>query len=320
MSARCPHFKHHSPLIQACRVKSLGVVLTFVLTTQPLVVRGQFCGNDECDGGENCVTCPQDCGQCDFEYQCVAVAAPSSTDQSSELPPPVSHVDVGGTIYLELWATDSGSTNTGLVSAYADLEYPQSLLSCELVEHTELFNLFPEGECNGNIVDELGGSQLQGGVGVEPDWARVALVRFAASQDGFAELVLRPANSESSAFGRGVVEPSAISYGTCAVAIGNCGDEICGVDEDCSSCPLDCGCEPSESCVSGSCVACPEDCNDDGVVGPFDLACLLASWGPCPEPCTPGEPAYTCASDLDGNCNVGPFDLAMLLFAWGPCE
>ncbi|MCH8880654.1 MAG: FG-GAP repeat protein, partial [Planctomycetes bacterium] len=65
--------------------------------------------------------------------------------------------------------------------------------------------------------------------------------------------------------------------------------------------------------------ACPWDLSGDGDVGPFDLALLLGVWGPCPEPCEPGDPAATCAADLDGNCDVGPFDLALLLGNWGPC-
>ncbi len=68
-------------------------------------------------------------------------------------------------------------------------------------------------------------------------------------------------------------------------------------------------------------VDCPSivlgDLDGDGDVDAFDLAILLGSWGPCPEPCTPGDPATTCPADLDGNCDVGPADLAFLLGNWG---
>lgn len=66
--------------------------------------------------------------------------------------------------------------------------------------------------------------------------------------------------------------------------------------------------------------ACPADLDDNGEVGAFDLALLLGGWGPCDEPCEPGDPSTTCAADLDGNCEVGAFDLALLLGAWGPCS
>jgi plastocyanin len=55
---------------------------------------------------------------------------------------------------------------------------------------------------------------------------------------------------------------------------------------------------------------CPADFDGDEEVGPFDLALLLGSWGPCPG----------CPADLDGDEEVGPFDLALLLGSWGPCE
>ena len=48
----------------------------------------------------------------------------------------------------------------------------------------------------------------------------------------------------------------------------------------------------------------------DGVVGPADLAALLASWGICP-----GCPADIAPAGGDGS--VGPGDLAQLLAGWG---
>ena len=54
---------------------------------------------------------------------------------------------------------------------------------------------------------------------------------------------------------------------------------------------------------------CPEDLDGSGDVGPFDLALLLGTWGPCED----------CPADLDGDGQVGPFDLALLLGAWGEC-
>jgi hypothetical protein len=51
----------------------------------------------------------------------------------------------------------------------------------------------------------------------------------------------------------------------------------------------------------------PGDLNGDGVVGPADLAELLASWGSCPG----------CSADLNGDGSVGPADLAQLLANWG---
>lgn len=64
---------------------------------------------------------------------------------------------------------------------------------------------------------------------------------------------------------------------------------------------------------------CLADLDGDGNVGAADLALLLGSWGPCPDPCMPGSPVTTCAADLSGDCSVEALDLAMLLGGWGPC-
>lgn len=62
----------------------------------------------------------------------------------------------------------------------------------------------------------------------------------------------------------------------------------------------------------------PPDFDGNCEVRVPDLIVLLGAWGPCPEPCMPGDPAQTCEADLDGNCEVRVPDLIMLLGAWGP--
>lgn len=96
---------------------------------------------------------------------------------------------------------------------------------------------------------------------------------------------------------------------SCCVENGDCQDgDPCTIDE----------------CFDGVCEStsadCPADFDCSEVVGPFDLATLLGAWGPCPEPCVPGDPATTCMPDFNGDCVVSPFDLAVLLAAWGACR
>ena len=57
--------------------------------------------------------------------------------------------------------------------------------------------------------------------------------------------------------------------------------------------------------------AVPPDFDGNGQVGAFDLAILLGSWGPFPDP-----PA-NCPADRDDSGFVNAFDLAMLLGSWG---
>ena len=54
----------------------------------------------------------------------------------------------------------------------------------------------------------------------------------------------------------------------------------------------------------------PGDINNDGIVGAFDLAQLLAAWGPVSD-------SGLCAADIDDDGDVGPADLAQLLANWG---
>ena len=53
------------------------------------------------------------------------------------------------------------------------------------------------------------------------------------------------------------------------------------------------------------------DFDDDGVIGPFDLAVILGNWGDC------REDGVFCPPDLNLDGEVGPADLAILLGTWG---
>jgi len=158
----------------------------------------------------------------DFKFRCVLVEAPSTMDRRMELPDGLLQLPAGGPMYVEFWATDSGTTNTGITCAFVDLEYPESCTPMPMVMHSSLFNLFPSGADNGSTVDEFGGCQLAGDVAVEPEWARIGYIQVTPEAScQAASFALRPASSVSSGFGRGGIPTTEISYGTCGIPAEN---------------------------------------------------------------------------------------------------
>jgi hypothetical protein len=61
------------------------------------------------------------------------------------------------------------------------------------------------------------------------------------------------------------------------------------------------------------CTGLQGDADGDCAVGVADFLELLATWGPCPDPC-PGA----CPTDFDGDCAVGVNDFLILLANWTP--
>ena len=73
-----------------------------------------------------------------------------------------------------------------------------------------------------------------------------------------------------------------------------------------------------DDCEGGPCTY---NANIDDAIDVIDLLGLLALWGPCPSPCTPGVPNAPddCFADGNRDCVVDVLDLLGLLAAWGPC-
>lgn len=66
---------------------------------------------------------------------------------------------------------------------------------------------------------------------------------------------------------------------------------------------------PASRVAAWSCDRAFADADGDGIVGPRDLAAMLAAWGECPQ--------MPCELDLNHDGMVNGIDLAMLLGAWG---
>lgn len=150
----------------------------------------------------------------DIDFKLVAVAAPSATDLTTTLPASLNSVQVGQTYYVEVWVSDVGDINTGLTSAYIDVSYPNASASVTQISHTSLFNVFPSGQDVGGLIDELGGSNLPGGIGIAPQWARVAVIQVHADAASSSTTYgSAPSSTGVAALARGVIAWTDIALG-----------------------------------------------------------------------------------------------------------
>ncbi len=130
------------------------------------------------------------------------------------MPTSVKKLVAGQTYYLELWTGDIGYINTGLTSAYVDLSFPASAATVINVSNGSIFTLFNEEVILSGEIDELGGSSLPGGEGIEPEWARVAVVEILAdATPPFVTFTLSPSDTGVAALGRGTIPWDDISLG-----------------------------------------------------------------------------------------------------------
>jgi len=145
-------------------------------------------------------------GLIDVSFEVVVLDAPSEYDTTTVLPSSIDIISNGQTYYLEVWATDAGYVNTGLISAYVDVTFPADTASVRNISHGGIFTGFPDGSAVSGLIEDLGGSTLSQGVGVEPWWVRVAVVQMHADlAPRSVTFTLLPSNTGVSAYGRGSI-------------------------------------------------------------------------------------------------------------------
>ena len=152
----------------------------------------------------------------DVNVSVVALLSPSPSDTTNTLPSSVLSVPKGQDYYVEVWASDVGTTNTGLTSVYTDVAFtPSSAASVQSINHGGIFTVFASGTVVSGGIDELGGSSLTG-AGVEPQWARVATIRMRADAAGTVSFSLAASTTGVAALGRGLIPWSQVSLGNVA--------------------------------------------------------------------------------------------------------
>jgi len=141
----------------------------------------------------------------DVEVHPVILASPSLLDTTGTLPTSLSSVSEGQDYYVEVWASDVGGTNTGLTSVYVDMCFiPSDVVLVLAIDHGGTFTMFPSGMIEPWGIDELGGSSLAG-VGVEPAWTRVAVVKFQARVSVTISCTLSYSSRGVAALARGLI-------------------------------------------------------------------------------------------------------------------
>jgi hypothetical protein len=152
-------------------------------------------------------------GTTDVAFELVVLNVPSASDTTTVVPTSIDAISNKQTYYLEVWVSDRGYINTGLTSAYVDLSFPDDAATVTDVSNGGIFTMFTdEMSILSGKIDELGGSSLPGGDGIEPEWIRVAVVQmYADAAPPFVVFTLSPSSTGVGAYGRGIIPWNDIS-------------------------------------------------------------------------------------------------------------
>ncbi len=291
-----------------------------------------YCGDDKCNSNEDCSSCSQDCGTCQpycgdgicnlnekcssCSQDCGACPADEYHWLESEIP-----VEIQSPMTIQTNDTASNSQyiyvppdqqgNNGESSYTVNINEPGDYIIWGRV-------IAPAGDQNSFFVnvDNKGDNLWELDLTSSWKWQEVnnrdvvdPAVFTLTKGTHTISIKQRESNSKidkiflTNDFG---YSPSGM--GQEAENLNECGDGVCDINEDCTSCSQDCGtcpsfcgdgaCDPNENCNSCS--------NDCGVCPPAQSFCGDGT-------CNPNENCHTCSKDCgscqsycgDGNCNSG---------------
>ena len=290
-----------------CEVSWDSVCAGIAIASCELDCAGPECGDGTCDEGEACFTCEADCGPCELEGDC---CVPNGSPGCADAATTACTCQLDGYCCETDWdevCVGEAIDECGLVCAGPDCGDG----TCDLGESCL--------ECPGDCGDCSQGDccEENGSPGCEDP----LLVACVCALDAYCCEVLWDA--------------ACVGWATddCGlVCVPDCGDGLCGEDEDCLSCPTDCGacpgecgdgfCDASETCVTceADCGACAWDgdcCAANGTPGCEDAVttacvcavdeyCCLVTWdGTCVERAQDDCGLACGASCGDGTCDEG---------------
>ncbi|MCB9543773.1 MAG: chitobiase/beta-hexosaminidase C-terminal domain-containing protein [Myxococcales bacterium] len=256
------------------------------------------CGDDACNGAEDCSTCPADCGNCCGDGTCDAAAGERCTTCPADCGCPAGEVCDADSAACEACAPQCdgrvcGDDGCGGLCGQCD-----DGVACVA------------GRCDAPCVPACAGRACGG--------------------DGCGGLCgMCEGEDVCTADGRCVAAPAQCGDDTCdpdedcstcpADCGACCGDGACvaGVGEDCSTCPADCGCPGGQACnvparrCEAVCVpqCAGRNCGDDGCGGVCGncLGGQRCEAGVCRDVCQPACAGRECGGDgCGGTCGMCP--------------
>ncbi|MCG8403716.1 MAG: M6 family metalloprotease domain-containing protein [Phycisphaerales bacterium] len=175
-------------------------------------------------------------GIADIAVKVLIVPTPSASPTTTNLPTSMTDVPLGSTYYAEIWASDTGDINSGLTSAYLNLAYPSAAVDVLGLTNNLVWTVLQSGHEGEGVIEELGGSDLPGGLGMEPEWILVGIVELKADTSApAATFELLPSATGIAALARGSIPWSNVGLDTATLVQGIPGD----IDSDGDVDPID---------------------------------------------------------------------------------
>jgi hypothetical protein len=152
--------------------------------------------------------------------------AAGAVDQASTLPAAETAVMPGSTFVVEIWAQTIDPN--GLSSISLDVVFSPNV-SVTGVTHTTVFSALSNAVIDnpGGTIDDLSGSHLApctDQIGIDPQWARVAILDLSADAAGVAVVQSSSANSMvygTAVCGVGDINPASITFGQASLLVGD---------------------------------------------------------------------------------------------------
>ena len=227
----------------------------------------------------------------DVELRLLVLDAPSAVETTTDLstlPGQTCVAEVNDSLVLELWASDLGSINTGIIGFYVDLAFDNTLLRADALVYSSLFDAFVEGAIDngaGEVVNFGGTDGSFTGQGLAPEWAKIGHVEMTAIGEGVATILTSLGLGGVGVYGRQPPPVSDIQFGTGTVGIpylpGDF-DRDCDVDlEDFDQFGV-CFTGPGGGPVLAECA--PGDFDGDGDVDCADWCRFVLAWTEAEDP------------------------------------